>query len=391
MRVAIVHSFYSSDVPSGENLAVLRQVDALTEAGHDVHLVARYTDELSGSPLYQVTSALHVATGYGGDPSDELRAIAPDVVHVHNLFPNFGTKWLANWDGPLVATLHNFRPLCANGLLYRDGGVCTACPDGSTLHSLQHKCYRESAVATLPLAISLRGGVTRNHLLARADKVIVLSERARLLYEWYGLPSPKLVVVPNGLNIPAKDGVIPENERWVAVGRFTPEKGLLDLVSQWPGDRWLDVIGAGPELGLIETVAPHRVRIVPPLPNSDLLEMLPTYSGLILPSKWFEGLPTVIVEALGSAVPVAARSGNSASDVLEAYEPSWVYDGSTPSLEAALSAISTSGLSARLRARELFEREFMMATWIDRLELAYTGAGAPSAVEHSPRPSKSTP
>ena len=376
MRVAIVHSFYSSDVPSGENLAVLRQVDALTEAGHDVHLVARYTDELSGSPLYQVTSALHVATGYGGDPSDELRAIAPDVVHVHNLFPNFGTKWLANWDGPLVATLHNFRPLCANGLLYRDGGVCTACPDGPTLHSLQHKCYRESAVATLPLAISLRGGVTRNHLLARADKVIVLSESARRLYEKYGIPAQKLAVVPNGLHIARNEPVVPNQERWIAVGRFTPEKGFLNLVTQWPGDRLLDVIGSGPDQGHIESAAKPSVRVLPPVPNQELLSILPSYSGLVLPSTCLEALPTVLLESLGSGVPVVALSGNAAADILARSSPAWVYQNSPDHLETSLAAVTTNQLVARIQAREIFDRDFRMEAWIARLEEVYTSAGS---------------
>ena len=38
-------------------------------------------------------SALTVATGRGPDAEAELAAFAPDVVHVHNTFPTWGTLW----------------------------------------------------------------------------------------------------------------------------------------------------------------------------------------------------------------------------------------------------------------------------------------------------------
>ncbi len=128
MRIALVHSFYRSDAPSGENVVVMLQAEALRTAGHEVLLVSRHTDEEMRSRLYDVRSAVRVATGVGPDPTAQLRRFRPDVVHVHNLFPNFGERLLASWEGPLVATLHNFRPVCANALLFREGQVCTKCP-----------------------------------------------------------------------------------------------------------------------------------------------------------------------------------------------------------------------------------------------------------------------
>jgi hypothetical protein len=46
VRIAMVHSFYSSSQPSGENTVVLNEVDALRRAGHEVALFAAHTDEL---------------------------------------------------------------------------------------------------------------------------------------------------------------------------------------------------------------------------------------------------------------------------------------------------------------------------------------------------------
>ncbi|MDG4864954.1 glycosyltransferase, partial [Streptomyces sp. T-3] len=144
MRIAVVHSFYGSAAPSGENLVVAAQAEALRRAGHDVHLVTAATDDLADQPLYALRSATTVATGRGRSPLGRLRELAPDLVHVHNLFPNFGRAWVSSWRGPLVTSLHNYRPLCANGLLYREGALCTRCPDGDRWAGLRGGCYRES-------------------------------------------------------------------------------------------------------------------------------------------------------------------------------------------------------------------------------------------------------
>ena len=57
LRVAVVHSFYASGQPSGENRVVEQQVAALEGAGVDVELVAQETDVRSGRRLYPCTPA----------------------------------------------------------------------------------------------------------------------------------------------------------------------------------------------------------------------------------------------------------------------------------------------------------------------------------------------
>src|SRR5690606_21612300 len=151
VKVAIVHSFYRSGQPSGENLAVTAQIEALSQAEVEVALVGRWSDREVRHPWDPVRVAMITATGRGGDPTAELRRLRPDLVHVHNLFPSMGTRWLGQWQGPIVATVHNYRPLCANGLLLRDGHFCTDCVSHGTLNAVRHGCYRDSRMATIPL------------------------------------------------------------------------------------------------------------------------------------------------------------------------------------------------------------------------------------------------
>lgn len=90
IRIAMVHSFYSSRQPSGENAVVRAEVNALRRAGYEVELFAAHTDELEGDLLYPVKAAWRVATGRGRNPLKAIKDFSPDVVHVHNLLSNVG-------------------------------------------------------------------------------------------------------------------------------------------------------------------------------------------------------------------------------------------------------------------------------------------------------------
>lgn len=174
-RVAVVHSFYSSRQPSGENIVVDQQIAALRRAGHTVELFAQRTDEREGNPLYPLEAAWSTATGIGRAP--RLADFNPDVVHVHNVFPNFGKQWIAGSPAPVVSSLHNYRPLCAAGTFFRDGQVCTDCLDKrSSKPALVHGCYR-GRVGSLPVAIGQR--FEMDPMLQDVARVIALSDQMK--------------------------------------------------------------------------------------------------------------------------------------------------------------------------------------------------------------------
>lgn len=368
MRIALVHSFYRSDAPSGENLVVMRQAEAMREAGHEVLLVARHTDGEMESRLYGLKSAMRVATGVGPDPTMELTTFQPDVVHVHNLFPNFGERWLASWEGPLVATLHNFRPICANALLYRDGLVCTLCPDGDRWSSLKYGCYRDSRLATLPLAIKNAGGINRNRLLRRADRIIALSERSRTAYVDAGDPAitAKMVVIPNGI----EDRLVTEAARpqhWAFVGRLTPEKGIKELIEGWPGSEPLCVVGDGQLASELRALNRAGVTLEGQLPPDRVDHVLRSSWGLIFPSRWMEGFPTVIAEAAMHGVPILARTGSSGADFVERTGSGLTYEDA-PDMAGKLRSIRDHHEALANASRLAYTAELSLEAWQRQLE-----------------------
>jgi glycosyltransferase involved in cell wall biosynthesis len=392
MRVALVHSYHHAAVPSGENVVVDAQVQALTAAGHEAVVVAQRGDERRRSPWYPLEAAATVLTGVGPDPTAMLTRLAPDVVHVHNLFPNFGTRWLAGWEGPLVATLHNFRPICPAGTLLRDGKRCTDCTT-SPGAAVRHACFQGSRVATLPLALAGRKGATAHPVVARADRLITISQRAADEYVAAGVDPARLVVVPNAVRAQdvggAPTGEPPETAdhahapRWLFVGRLSAEKGVRELLAAWPAGLPLDVVGSGELAEQLAARAADRpeIRFLGGMGNDEVRTRLAGYTGLVVPSLWAEaGPPLTYVEALAAGVPVVAFAGNGAADDIAAHGTGAVVQlgvdrlPDPAELAVALKDVARDRSALSDRARAVHARRFCPGAWIQALTDVYREA-----------------
>jgi len=301
---------------------------------------------------------------------------------VHNLFPNWGTEWLDKWRGPLVATVHNFRPVCAAGTLFRDGAVCTLCPDRSSLEAVRHACYRGSKLATLPLAIRSRRGVAGDHLLSRADRVILLSGRARDLYEGLGLKGEKVTVIPNFVDDIGFSPETPLGAEWVYVGRLTEEKGVASLLEHWPDSETLNIYGSGPLRAQVEAAVRPNLKYHGNLNHDDIPRVLSTARGLIFPSEWAEGgCPLSYVEALAAGRIVVAKAGNGASDDLAIAGAGAVF-GSWSELSGALAAATSIAQAASKNGRQHYESHFRRETFLARSDALYRELTSQSPKTH---------
>ncbi|MCB9411317.1 MAG: glycosyltransferase family 4 protein [Actinobacteria bacterium] len=383
MRIALLHSFYASDQSSGENVVVEAQSEALGAAGHDVLLLGRHTDDEQHLPGYKLRAAWRTITSFGPDPAPRLRQFAPDVVHIHNTVPNIGLHWMRRWPGPIVHTLHNFRPICANGLLFRDGRLCTDCPDGKPWSAVEHACYRESRVASTPIALRNTMGTEVNPLIARSDALVVLSPFARDTFARYGVGTGRLRLVPNGVTqVHAAASAMPDDSQWLAVGRLRAEKGFVELVRGWPANVRLDLVGDGPLRDELAELAGPRVHLRGQLPPMALRESLPTYRGLVFTSLAPESaMPLVIVEALEAGLPivVSLNSPHAAQLISDGVAMGiTVADGrvDAASLAAAMAWVEAGGDELRRRCREVFDERYTEAQWIERITEVYRSVGA---------------
>ncbi len=79
----------------------------------------------------------------------------PDICHVHNFMPLISPSVYYACDKvnvPVVQTLHNYRLICANGLLMRNEKICEDCLSKSAYGAVLKKCYRNSYLQTYAVA-----------------------------------------------------------------------------------------------------------------------------------------------------------------------------------------------------------------------------------------------
>ena len=329
MRVLLAHTFYRSSAPSGEDAVYKDERRLLEENGVDVVPFEKYNDDLDDSSTkkrIQVALNTSWSTQSYRDITNLIRITRPDVAHFHNTFPQISpSAYHACLDNnvPVVQTLHNFRFICPGAMLLREGKPCELCISSSLLNSLRYRCYRGSLAATSALALT----ITRNRLNGSYDKMvnryIALTEFAKSRAIAGGLPSARIVVKPNFINIVDKLSTVPAKSDYVVfVGRLKAEKGVRTLLSAWRqlGNIPLLILGDGelrPELERYSQENHLNVTFLGYQPREAILDYVARAKCQIIPSEWYEGFPLVVLEAYACGTPVIASRIGSLDELIE--------------------------------------------------------------------------
>jgi glycosyltransferase involved in cell wall biosynthesis len=357
MRVLVVHNWYRSGQPSGENAVVEDESRLLEEAGCVVERLEMRSDEIAGWPLRRraaVPARVVWSQPAYRETAATIARFRPDVVHFHNTFPLISPSalWAAHRSGtPVVHTLHNFRALCPAGSFFRDGRICEACLGRAPLPAVIHRCYRGSAAATLPIAAKDWFHSAIRTWLHCVDLFIAPSEFTRSKYIEAGWPGAKIAVKHNTAPEP-QSFEDPWTGAFVCLSRFETAKGTDVLLEAWrqafpQGDQTLRLVGSGDKV-FSEARIPG-VELYGQLERAKALDVLAGARVLVVPSRGYEVFPRVVVEAYALGVPIIATRVGSLPELVD--------DGRTGLLVAPGSVSELAGALARLAASDELARE----------------------------------
>ena len=238
-------------------------------------------------------------------------------------------------------------------------------------------------------------------LIFQAERVVTVSE-FNLTYltdlAGPGLPAGRIVRIYNGVDLsrfrPAVSAEEPRVPLLLAIGRLEEKKGFADLVDACGilRDRGVpflcEIVGKG---SLRDDLAGRiaakdlgdRVSLPGPLPRGELIRRLPQAAVVAVPCLVGkdgnrDGLPTVILEAMASGVPVVATRVTGIPEAVEDGGTGRVLEPGRPeALAAALADLLANpnlrrsmGAAGRRRAGKLFDHRQNVAL------LARTLAGA---------------
>ncbi|MFD8971271.1 glycosyltransferase [Streptomyces sp. NPDC059593] len=391
MHVLVVHNRYSSAQPSGENRVVDEEVGLLRAAGHRVEVFERRSDDIAArSLLGKVAVPLLVPwnPAVRTELAARLRAERPDVVHVHNVFPLLSPSVLtacADVGVPVVATLHNYTQVCPPGTLHRDGRPCTECVgSAAALPAVRHGCYRNSRLATVPLAVGM--SVNRRRWWSGVERFLCISAAQRDILVRSGMPAPRLSVKHNFVPDPGV-GRAGAGEHLLFLGRLAETKGVRLLMAAWDelaADGGVGVplvlAGAGPLEPEVTAWAAGRddVRYVGLYDPAQCREAVARSVAVVAPSMSLETFGLVVAEAMAAGVPAVAAGHGAFVELVEDGVTGLLHrPGDPASLAAGLRRIATEpdrNQEMGRAARRRYERNFSPAVGLERLVEEYRAA-----------------
>lgn len=322
-KVLVVHNSYK--IPGGEDAVVENEMELLRGQGYKVLEYRRNNSELDEmrtlSKMKAALSSFFSLHTYR-DINELIKKEQIDILHVHNTFFLISPSvyYAARKHHiPIVQTIHNFRLLCPNGLLMRDGHVCEECIEKGLNCAVQHKCYRNSRIQSIWLSFLI--WFYRKLRIYNWLNYICLTEfnKQKLLQlnkcKGIHISSEQIWVKPNFVEKVPK--IEPENEQYLYflyVGRLSVEKGCCTLFEAWKEYSYYEqnveliILGDGPlkeELeSMVERESITRVHMKGQAPHDMVMKYMKNARAVIIPSICYEGLPVTLIEAYSCGCPV---------------------------------------------------------------------------------------
>ncbi|MGI8727659.1 MAG: glycosyltransferase family 4 protein [Solirubrobacterales bacterium] len=394
MRILQLHNLYRQR--GGEDASAEAEAEALERAGHEVvrHLVRNpetpraTVATLARAPANRASAAR---------VRELVRSHRPDVAHVNNtwftLTPSVFAA-LADEGVPTVHTLHNYRLLCVNSLLFRDNRPCTDCVGRGPWPGVIHRCYRDSLPASVAAATTITVNRRRGSWQG-IDRLIAPSEFARGIFAGAGFDPERISVVPGMVADPGPRSAPPSSSREVIyAGRLSPEKGLDLLLDAWAEvgaalDLDLTIYGDGPMRAQLEAKLPPRARLVGWCDRAELEASMLSARALVFPSQCYETFGRATGEAFAAGLPVLGSAEGAAGELLATQGDRLSVAGNDLGGWAdSLGALTDDSLVDRAGSlgRAHFETNLAAPVVVERLTAVYADAVAGAADGQLPWP-----
>lgn len=380
MKVLQIHTEYRE--AGGEDAVVAAEAELLRSAGHEV---VQWTNRNPAGGLAAVRALLQSPSNRG-----VARAVAaaarnadPDVVHIHNTWyatsPSIFPALRSAVSGPIIMTLHNYRLICANGLLLRDGVPCELCVGAGPWKAIRYACYRDSRAQSAAAAITTAVNRRRGSWADGVDRFLALTDFARCRVIAGGLPPEKVEVKPNFVPDPGERPRSPsESHRALFVGRITAEKGIGTLIEAWaraaPPGLELLVAGDGPLLAELSARDVPGITMLGRVDRAGVQDLMFESRALLFPSEWYEGMPMTLLEAFSSGLPVMGSDLGSMTEMLAPFGNDWLATaGSVDDWAHKLNTLNDDAAVAAggATARRLWEANYAPHKALENLVNAY--------------------
>jgi len=286
-----------------------------------------------------------------------VRAVKPDIVHIHNIYHHISPSILdvcREYDIPVVQTIHDYKMICSNYMLFANGKINEDCKKGRCWRDVLNKSVKHSYIKSILAVLEMYIHHAWLNIYEKNIRMFVMPSQFSLeKFAEFGVPKEKMIHLPYPISAchpeqseefrcyqkkalgffgpPA--GGCPQNDtpRILAYGRLSEEKGfdvLIRAMKHIPAH--LDIIGDGSMRKHLEACiqkegVQKKVTLHGFLPRKYIFDYIKRSACVVVPSLWYEILPYTILEsyALGKTVIVSNIGGM--KELIEPVNPAYLF------------------------------------------------------------------
>jgi len=259
----------------------------------------------------------------------------PDLVHIQHLDQHLSYSILPvirQRHIPIVWTLHIYTPICLNHNLMDEntGKICEACSGGRYYKAAIRRCKRGSVLASLLGSCSQYANRKLN-LLNCVNVFLCPSEFLMSKFVEFGFPRSRLQQL--SYFIDAREGSAGDSGAGYGLflGRLVHEKGVDLILKALKGiKRPFMIVGDGPAkeelVHLAAEIGLQGVTFAGYKTGKELQEIVSGASFIVVPSRWYEVVGLVILEAYAHGKPAIGSRIGGIPEVIEDGETGLLFE-----------------------------------------------------------------
>lgn len=319
MKILIIHNRYS--IYGGEDKIVEQQYDIFAKNGIDVKLYCENSKDISS--LSKFDKLRLVRNAYYSKKTEKdllclIKNFIPDIVHIHNVYPLISPivyDFFKKRNIAVVQTLHNYRFICPNGLMFNNDSICEKCLKKDSFYQcVSNKCYHNSYIQSFWYS-SIIGRAYSKGIFNSIEKFISLNEFVKEKMMQKGYDKEKIAIIPNCITESENNFFQLEKENYyLYIGRLSEEKGVNTLIKAFSvmKDTKLKIVGDGPLKDQVENCINEsnlkNIELLGFKSGQEKCKLIAEAKALIVPSEWYENFPTVVLEAFSLGTFVIGSS-----------------------------------------------------------------------------------
>lgn len=232
----------------------------------------------------------------------------PDVAHLHNIYHQLSPSVISvlkKYRIPIVMTLHDYKLICPNYLLFVDGKVCERCKKHKYYQATIHKCVKKSFWRSLVVVLEAYFQPYK-----KVDCFIAPSRFMKNKCVEFGVPENKIKYFWHFFNFNSGENKI--GGYLIYFGRLSEEKGISVLLKAIADTNIkLKIVGAGP------VKSSKNVEWLGYKTGEELKNLIDGSLAVIVPSIWYENASASVFEAMALAKPVIASDIGGLGEIVQ--------------------------------------------------------------------------